>query len=124
MSNYWLVKNDWCNHGEYEDAAEGCDVIGIFDSFDLAVEAIRKIYKNEFDVSVMNEALRFSHLDENICHRLENDIDWVYDYKEYINEGLEFCAIDWTREGMWDTTSFDYVYYLVPINMNEARRSW
>ena len=26
MSNYWLVKNDWNNHGTYEDAADGSDV--------------------------------------------------------------------------------------------------
>ena len=124
MSKYWLVKNDWNNHGTYEDAADGSDVIGIFDSFDLAVEAVRKIYKNEFDVSVMNEALRFSHLDENIWHRWEDDVDWVYDYNEFINEGWEYSVIDWTREGEWDTTSFDYEYYIIPINMNEARRSW
>lgn len=125
MSNYWLVKNDWNNHGTYEDAAEGCDVVGIFDSFDLAVEAIRKIYKNEFDVSVINEALRFSHLDENkTFDRWEDDVDWVYDYNESVNEGWEFSVIDWTREGEWDTTSFDYVYYIIPINMNEARCSW
>ena len=124
MSNYWLVKNDWNNHGTYEDADNGSDVIGIFDSFDLAVEAIRKIYKKEFDVSVMNEALRFCHLDENICHRWEDDIDWVYDYNEAVNEGWEYSVIDWTREGEWDTTSFDYEYYILPINMNEARHSW
>lgn len=115
----WLVKNCWMNQASYEDADCGTDVIGVFDDFDLAVEAIRKIYKREFDVSVMNEAMRYVTNSKGRA-----DMDWVYDYAECIDSEDRYKCISWTGEGEWDINSFDYEYYIDPINMNEARHSW
>ena len=112
----WLVKNDWNNHGAYEDSDYGTEIIGVFDDFDIAVEAVRTIYKKQVDETVVDNAFTAARDFESV--------PWMTVYLTDYSESLELDDpnknISWTWEGEWDVEQFDYEYSFIPIEVNKA----
>lgn len=110
----WLVKKEWSNDGDYDFYDGGTDVIGVFDSLDLAVAAIRDIYAKEVDRSVLENAI-------NYCSEYwSTKSEYIFDYCEHLENGGFSPYIHWTKardDNGYDIYEFEFA--ITPITLNE-----